>query len=446
MENLDLGEIQGLVRHGYPFFDTAAYRLLAIDDRDAAKRWLAELIASNQIDLADVSGALQLQKGRGIAVAFSASGLKKLGLATDAMRTFLSEFQQGMAAAHRSRLLGDVGASDPANWHWGNDQSVDILLIVFAAAVALPDQVAMIENRKDYPRVVWSMTGRHEDKEWFGFSDGISQPFVEGLERWKDAGRQRPVPAGEFVLGYPNAFGNLPASPSVAANADPKRILPRVVESGRLDLGRNGTFLVLRQLRQDLDAFEAFVGGDEQRAARMVGRWKNGAPLVGYPDKPVPGYTGKENEFGYHREDRHGFACPIGAHIRRANPRDALADAAGISPGAAQALVDQHRIIRRGRVYEGDGEKGLLFLCLNANIERQFEFIQQNWLMNPEFDGLHDETDPLLGNLRPGRPRAMTIQNPRLGQRLTGLGQFVTVKGGEYFFLPGMKALRYLSS
>jgi deferrochelatase/peroxidase EfeB len=134
----------------------------------------------------------------------------------------------------------------------------------------------------------------------------------------------------------------------------------------------------------------------------------------------------------------------VGAHIRRANPRDSLADGLGISRRRAQELVDEHRILRRGRVYvdEANAKTGLMFICLNANIERQFEFVQSTWLMNPEFAGLQDETDPLMGN---GAGRSMTLQRPVLNQCVRGLSQFVTVKGGGYFFLPGITALKYLA-
>ena len=143
-------------------------------------------------------------------------------------------------------------------------------------------------------------------------------------------------------------------------------------------------------------------------------------------------------------EDRHGLRCPIGAHIRRANPRDSLADSLGIGHERAQALVDEHRILRRGRVYEESGGRGLMFLCLNANIERQFEFVQGSWLMHPEFGGLAGEVDPILGNaggLRTDLPSSAAVS----ASGVRDSPQFVTVKGGAYFFLPGLRALRYLA-
>lgn len=449
MAEPELKDMQGLVRNSYRRFKRAAYRLLEIDPSRvaAAKDWLAALLEAKWIDRADQTIEFRIRQGEqryAAAIAFTPWGLCKLGFPKEALSTFVSEFQEGIFAEHRSRLLGDICTSSPGKWDWGKARKEDILLMVYG--IDMPDlqkRVHEIEQILDHPAVVGQLIGKFRNKEPFGFADGIAQPFIEGISRDRPADGERPVKIGEFVLGYPNEFDQFPASPSIAVTKDPDRILPRVGASGRADFGRNGSFLVLRQLAQNVTDFQAIPGADQ---ARMVGRWKNGAPLVRHDTEPGRDYKEIENDFGYHHEDRYGFRCPIGAHIRRANPRDSLADGAGITPHAAQALVNQHRIIRRGRVYESNGETGLLFLCLNANIERQFEFIQQNWIMSPEFGGLHDETDPLLGNVRPDGPRAMTIQNPRFGERLTGLDQFVTVKGGGYFFLPGMTALRYLSN
>jgi Dyp-type peroxidase family len=236
----------------------------------------------------------------------------------------------------------------------------------------------------------------------------------------------------------------------VAAGADPLNLLPRV-QDNRADFGRNGTFMVMRQLEQNVGEFDRFVAAsvpleERQRfAAQMVGRWRSGAALVLHDEQG--GYSQRaleaENDFGYHREDRHGFRCPIGAHIRRANPRDSLAEGLGITPEEAQQIVDQHRILRRGRVYPDEGDaQGLMFVCLNANIERQFEFIQNSWLLNGEFGGLTGETDPIIGVGQ----RDFTIQRPLLGRCHRNLPQFVRTRGGEYFFLPSVTALHYLAT
>ena len=317
--------------------------------------------------------------------------------------------------------------------------------MVFAKSGTLAERVEEIEAMPGYPvGASAEIQATIQDQEPFNFKDGISQPFVEGLDRPGEEAGRLPVKPGEFVLGYLNEYGKHAATPSVATPDDPKRVLPRLGDTGRADIGRNGTFLVLRKLSQDIKSFSRFVAGDELLAARMVGRWKNGAPLV--VDQSDPGVGNASNDFGYYREDPHGMKCPIGSHIRRANPRDALADpAGGVSAATALAQVNLHRILRRGRMYSDGEEQGIVFVCLNTNIERQFEFIQHTWLMGREFGGLHDETDPLTGNVDASGRRAMTIQKPLLAERRTDLGQFVCLKGGGYYFLPGLTALRYLA-
>ena len=158
---------------------------------------------------------------------------------------------------------------------------------------------------------------------------------------------------------------------------------------------------------------------------------------------------GRANEFGF-SGDPHGFACPIGSHIRRANPRDSLLD----DPAAALKSANRHRLLRRGRPY---GERldprrlarrasaAMLFICLSGNIERQFEFVQQNWINNTVFSGLGCEQDGLVG-APGGHPGCFTTQSPTVRQRTVKIPSFVKVRGGAYFFLPGLSALRYLAT
>jgi len=471
VQQLELADIQALLRHGYPYFNSVTYFLMRIDDPVAAADWLEEL-HRDWIDSAKIHARELLDRTAddrcGVAIAFTPSGLRQLGLSAEAMETFVSEFQQGIAAPQRSRALGDVANNSPAGWKWGkpgdNAERIDVLLMVFARPDDLKtcDYVAQIRQIRGCPYVVHELHGTRGDSEPFGFVDGISQPYIEGFDSHsvRSGDGEVPVRAGEFVLGYLNEFDERPASPSVRMTEDPQRMLP-FCKDGRSDLGRNGTFLVLRQLRQDVEAFNKLVANDPRLAARMVGRWPSGASLVQYPKEdprprqPGQGHPGArgalaqleaENHFGYQRDDRHGFRCPIGAHVRRANPRDSLADD-DTDPQEAEALVRRHRILRRGRRYkDDDGYEGILFMALNANIERQFEFVQQNWILSREFDSLHDESDPLLGSENSGATRTMTIQKPWRNECVQGLAQFVTVKGGGYFFLPGLTALKYLAA
>jgi deferrochelatase/peroxidase EfeB len=229
------------------------------------------------------------------------------------------------------------------------------------------------------------------------------------------------------------------------------------------DIGRNGTFLVVRQLEQDKAEFDDCVAAaartlaSDGRApklgtaklaewvkAKMVGRWPDGSSLVRHPEKPreeddPP--SAPDNAFLFGREDPDGLRCPLGAHVRRANPRDSFEPGSQVQLG----ITNRHRILRVGRVYEpAKGDKsGLLFMCVNADIERQFEFLQQTWLLGPDFDGLNNEIDPVVGHR--SDEDTMTIPTPGGPLRLPGLKKFVKVLGGGYFFMPSKSAVRALA-
>jgi len=316
--------------------------------------------------------------------------------------------------------------------------------------------------------------GRQPDThEHFGFNDGIGQPVIAGTrneERQKKrTNHVTPLPAGEFLLGYENVYGVTADSPSVRPEDDPHGVLPTVpanatglnAKPGMKDLGRNGTYLVFRQLQQHVHEFWQFLDKATQEprgasnpeardrlGAKFVGRWKSGAPLVLSPELDNPRLN-NENNFSYAEKDASGLRCPIGAHVRRANPRDSLASDAKVALNSA----NRHRIMRRGRSYGDrslnvmvdDGvDRGLHFICLNSDIERQFEFVQQTWINNPVFGGLYAEVDPLIGNVPKG-DAIFTVQKSPLRETVHDLCRFVTVKGGAYFFLPSIRALKYLS-
>ena len=289
------------------------------------------------------------------------------------------------------------------------------------------------------------------------------------------------VAPGEFLLGYLNEHGQHSRSPLVPAAADPGGLLPRRPRSGDAasgpvaagledahDFGRSGSYLVLRTLDQDVGGFWRFMDAatrtpqgapdPEARtrlAARMVGRWPSGAPLTRAPEADEPGLA-EDNDFGYQAQDPHGLGCPLGAHVRRTNPRDSLPP----KPGTQDSIDvgKRHRLLRRGRAYgapvspeealaEDPGEpdrRGLHFVALCADIARQFEFISHTWVMNPSFGGLLDDADPLLGG-HTGRGTSFTLQDAPVRRRVTDVPAFVTVRGGAYFFLPGARALGYLA-
>ena len=451
MATLDLHDIQGLVARGYGNLPTARFLLLSIRDTAAARRWLGTLAVTRGDERPDDVA---------VNVALTSSGLERLGLDAETLRMFSNEFFAGMTTPHRRRILGDTGSDAPQEWLWGGPEGPPIhaLLLLYARDAARLDALEREQAPAGFEVVHDPLeTSDLDGFEPFGFRDGVSQPIVEGLS--KTGAPEVTVKAGEFVLGYVNEYGLYTDRPLVE---DRSGVLPRDPQgSGRADLGRNGSYLVVRQLRQDVPAFWRFVDGVAsgdaaarlRLAARMVGRWPSGAPLVLAPAADVPALA-EANDFAYHEHDRRGTRCPVGAHIRRTNPRDSLDPAPGTS--RSWAVNRRHRLLRRGREYGpplsmedalagGDSaERGLHFMCLNANIQRQFEFVQHTWLNNPKFAGLYDDSDPITA---PSVPEGGTFTTPTesVRERVTGVPRFVSVKGGGYFFLPGVSALRYLA-
>jgi len=472
---IDVADLQGLVARGYGRHRVARYLLLGITGAAAARRWLGSIVdeVSSAADRPDDDATPCLN------LAFTWTGLRALGLPADALATFPRPMREGMVTTHRSRVLGDDGASEPRSWRWGGpaNPEVHLMVMLFAAdTTALDDEHArrraafvadgaLAEVAEPIDGVVLSDQGT----EHFGFADGLSQPIMKG---WPRSTRSvhpaaAPPPAkwtevnpGEVVLGYDDNFGKPTEGPTVATTTDQGGYLGRApwADRGRRHLGQGGTYVVFRQLAQDVAAFDQFVqsageaGGldAELVAAKLVGRWRNGAPLVLAPERPDQAPAG--NDFGYH-VDQDGLACPLGAHIRRSNPRDASV----LHPERARKSTKNHRILRRGRSYgaplvdpptrpeeAADAERGLVFICLNADIERQFEFVQHTWLGNPYFAGLYGEVDPLVGNRPDGG--SFTWPADPVRRQVTGIPNFVTVKGGSYFFLPGISALRYLAA
>ena len=488
---VELADIQGLVRFGYKHHTEASFLLLRVTDRDAARRWLAAVpVCTAETVEPPPDTALQ--------IALSGDGMRALGVADTIVDAFAAEFVTGMANdANRARRLGDVGSNDPSRWQWGaGSRTPHVLLLLYALPGKLAGFQSAIQAQcgAGFEKMDCLTTSDLDGIEPFGFMDGISQPLVD----WQ---RQRPAKdaeredysnlscLGEYLLGYPNEYGGYTDRPLLDPALAGTR-LPRAEDApDRADLGRNGSYLVMRQLRQDVHGFWQFVdrqargdaGRRETIASAMVGRRRDGVPLVGPADETIEGggAPGDLNAFTY-RSDRDGLRCPLGAHIRRSNPRNA-----DLPPGApglvswakrtlgfdADALAHDlvastrfHRLLRRGREYgtgvtpaqalgeaSGSSDTGLHFICLGANIARQFEFVQNAWAMAVRFDGLPSESDPLLGTRAPAADGTPTdgFSMPRAdgaAERIAGLPQFVTVLGGAYFFLPGIRALRFLAS
>jgi deferrochelatase/peroxidase EfeB len=493
---VDYGDVQGLARYGYAHMTEARFLLLRMTDPGAARAWLgAAPVTTAQRAVPRPRTALQ--------VAFTHEGLQVLGVPARLLQGFSVEFLSGMAGEEsRSRRLGDVGASSPSRWQWGGPGRVPHAIVLLYAE---PGQLEPWMRTVTGPP--WSAAFQVlpspppsllDGVEPFGFVDGISQPVLD-WERHRTVGGSdvlqygNVVSLGEVLLGYPNEYGKYTDRPLVDRQDDRVARLPEAEDApGRSDLGRNGSYLVVRQLRQDVQGFWEFLGrqtgGDAQAqralAEAMVGRAQTGEPLLTVGGTPIPGVDPRNpdevryNQFTFDA-DVHGTRCPLGAHIRRANPRNA--DLPGGPAGLVARLIRTlgfgrkgfredaiastrfHRILRRGREYgpwlpaeeartadgADGGERGLYFIALNANIARQFEFVQSAWMMGTKFGGLAEESDPLVGDREPipGCPVTSTFSLPQAGgvrRRVTGLPQFVTVRGGAYFFMPGLRALRYL--
>lgn len=438
------------------------------DDPAACRAWLTTL--EPEVGYGPDGG-----KGQGIVLALSASafGEGKLALPPKELATFSPPFLDGMTALGRARALGDGGPNAP-EWWWGSaSKPVDVLVVAYSdtadelqAHIEALTESATSAGHTVVHRIQFSVLPPlgTAGAEPFGFTDGISQPWIRGLsDEGSTLPGEAPLEPGEFVLGYRDNSGFLPPTPTVVAEHDPSdRLRPAAGAAGRRDLGRNGTYLAVRQLEQDTQGFADWLRGaaasvqdggsslasvpacaiQDLLAAKVMGRWRNGSALAQHPGSP--GFCAR-NDFRHGTADPSGLGCPLGSHTRRANPRDSL------DPGSdmQMRITNRHRILRVGRKYDvadNLGSKpGLLFMCLNADLGRQFEFIQQTWLLGSNFHNLENEVDPLLGQRGQGAG-TFTIQTQHGPARLRAAQGLVTVRGGGYFFIPGRDALRYLGS
>jgi Dyp-type peroxidase family len=477
MPPLDLKDIQGIILRGYGELDSASFLLLKFEDPRLAKHWLRTVDVRSSEERPSPSDYCAN-------IAFTPTGLLALGLPQDMLAMFSNEFLEGMSGTpHRRRILGDHGESDPERWLWGApaNERVDVLLMLYASndealGPFIDAHVGML-TRQGMRVIVrldtLTLPGR---KEHFGFRDGIGQPDVDGYAAESSPGNR--VAAGEFLFGHPNAYGQYTERPTVVGQRDPRGLLQFAPEDPTLhDFGMNGSYLVFRQLRQDVFGFWHYLArmapavyqGDPvcasvSAASKMVGRWPNGTPLVKSPHAD-PGDLSDDNDFLYVQSgDADGFRCAIGSHVRRCNPRDSLDP----EPGSSRSLEvnSRHRIIRRGRAYgppaapsmrpeevirsPDDGrDRGLHFICFNTQIGRQFEFIQHTWANGSRFEGLAEDDDPLIGDrgaTSQTRGGTFTIQQDPVRKRLTGMPRFVHVRGGSYFFMPSIRAVKYLAA
>lgn len=444
MTELQLTDVQGFVARGYrlPF---AGYLFLRVDDSAAARRWLAGLLGEV------LSAAPWTAKpDSAVNLASSYAGLRALGVPDSSLASFPEEFREGMAA--RSDRLGDTGASAPEHWEapFGSEDCHLLVMISAKDAAALQAHDRRLREAVQQAgglSVVGDQLGAAlpGGVEHFGFADGFAQPAFEGSGVDPGAGGGAPanggwraIATGEFVLGYLDEEGTLPQAPTPD------------------ELSRNGSYLVYRKLQQHVAAFRRqladnaalFDGSEELLGAKLVGRWRDGTPLDLSPaaaDPSIVADGARNNAFSY-RDDPQGKRCPIGSHVRRVNPRESL-------PFKGK-LVNRHRLIRRGIPYgdplpegaEDDGrDRGVVFMCLQASIARQFEFVQSQWLGDGNALRQGDDQDVLIGPQDQDGARKLTIPG-EVPFFFGPLSRMVSVRGGGYFFCPGINGLRFLAA
>jgi Dyp-type peroxidase family len=434
---LDLTEIQATILRPRPAPYFGTHVLLRIDEPPAGRELFRRLTPH-----VDSAAGWWSAKTPWLSVGISYAGLKALGLSENSLQSFPEAFREGMAA--RARQLGDVGVNDPKNWdaaygkgevHIGvqafSDSEDDRRRILGIAREQLEGLSVSILAMQDFG-------AQPGDLNPLGYKDGIDQPAIEGSGFDPLPGQGKPIKAGEFILGYPGESGVRLPMPQ-----------PEI-------LGRNGTYVGFRKYQSRVGAFNRFLqahGSNEAErellAAKLVGRWRSGAPLTLAPevDNPAVGADPlRNNDFDYSNDAR-GRQVPFGCHIRRMNPRDTkltrLTD------------VNIHRIIRRGTTYgppydpnalsEADDEvpRGAIFLFISARAMTTIEFLQQEWINDGNFIGAGNERDPIVGLQEEGA--TFTIPKEPVRRRIHSIETFNVLRGGEYFFMPSLSALKWLA-
>ncbi len=560
---LPLHDIQGAILDTYFDKYVGYYLLLRIKDAARTRQWLLDnhpRITSAKQALESKQAALRTANEAFYNIAFSYNGLRALGVEPGLINAFPPAFVEDSDTPFRARVLGDVDQNASTHWNWGSQKNGTHVHLILLAHFnddnwrehVEPSPEGFIEQaEREYGMELVAFLDTSllaGNKEHFGFRDGIGQPKVGEVGGKYEGNTLAP---GEFILGYENGYG-----------AGRTSLVPSFMPPGEqrepLELGRNGSYLVFRQLEQDVLGFwqyccEHAKGGEHQEipygpvalASKMVGRWPSGHPLAKYWDEHAehngdPTLTPGSKPLGpldrmlqtyrallgkFHDEldtfdyieDAKGEGCPFGSHIRRSNPRSWEL---GTTPTESLRLSNLHRILRRGRTYgppmmdpkmdtyrfpeaardlskiadamieqvrdkivaklgHDDVEKHLLrevdkdvaaealqqelgldeqerrtfriffvkrgvhFMCFNSDIERQFEFVQQQWCNNSKFAGLDTDADPLFGQHEgPGKSGVaaptFTIPAPPLRHRCTGMKRFATVKGSGYFLMPSI--------
>ncbi|MEU7633178.1 peroxidase [Nocardia sp. NPDC049220] len=435
---LELDDIQHILLTRTPAM-TGRYEFLSFDDPTGGRAWLAALL--DRVQSAADAHATMDSSQRWITLAFTWKGLRALGVSEQSLATFPDEFREGMAA--RADILGDTGANSPDNWVGGlAGDDLHAIAILFARTDT-EYQRCTAEHHKLVARCsgvrVLSFLDLNATPPFdhahdhFGFRDRLSQPVIEGSGQTPTPGSGPALKPGEFILGYPDEEGPPHGLPQ-----------PHV-------LSRNGSYMAYRRLQEHVGVFRTHLHehadtpeGQELLAAKFMGRWRSGAPLTLAPEHDDPQLGAdplRNNDFTYREMDPHGYAVPLGSHIRRLNPRDTAVN------------MNRRRMIRRGATYgpalpEGEpddgADRGIAAFIICASLVRQFEFAQNVWINDKTFHELGNERDPICGTQ--DGTLEFTIPKRPIRTVLAGLPAFTTLRGGAYFFLPGINALRYLAT
>lgn len=455
MHDVELADIQGNILRGYnqPLFRHLCF---TVRDWQQGQRFLQRLIP--RITTAEPWGAQR--PASTLNVHFTCKGLAAMGMQPQVLISYPFEFQVGMK--ERAEVLVDLGDSAPEHWDpmW-RDELVHMMVSLSANGADERERLSawVMEQRHDCPQVLLAGTedagklvidGEVSPKEHFGYTDGIGNPDIDGVPgkhtlgggKLDDQGNWQPIAPGEFLLGYRDE------ADEIAPIARPERLF------------RNGTFMVFRKLEQRVPLFREYTaregakypGGEEMLKAKLVGRWQDGTPIELSPntaDAAIVSDPSRILNFTY-GQDLAGKRCPVGAHIRRANPRD--------TNGFAGRLSNRHRILRRGVTYgsylppdaspeQAAEPRGLLFIAFNASIERQFEFVQQQWMNFGNDFRLGNDKDPIIGNRVTADKMVVQGDVTGPGPYITeDLPQFVVTRGGDYFFTPSLSGCRLLAS
>jgi deferrochelatase/peroxidase EfeB len=424
-----------------PHATIAQYNFITFRNAEAGRGWVGTL--SEIVGNAKTVMAASETDMRWVSLAFTFNGLRKLGLDEASLATFPEPFRQGMAA--RAQMLGDTGINHPNNWE-DKITSEELHAVVILFARDKQERERCIKTHDEYLRahpgvevlsslLIEAVPPYDYVHEHFGYRDRLTTPVIEGMGIEAAPGSHAPSKPGEFFLGYPDETGVIPIQPQ-----------PEI-------LSKNGSFLGYRKMREHVGAFRDFLKAngktvEEQElvAAKLMGRWrKTGAPLVLCPDKDDRdlGFDNtRNNHFDYEKMDPHGYACPMGSHIRRMNVRDSR----------VSRIMNRRLIIRRGGTYgpylpddvpDDGANRGIAVFAGCADLARQFEFLISVWANDQEFLELN-EKDPFAGSI--DGSFEMTIPKRPIKKKVKGLNAFTTVTGGAYFFMPGIRALKYLAS